>query len=73
MIIQSKLLPVGPMARRLRVAVKWLREEAASGRIPHLEAGRTVLFDPDTVERVLLERAQCMTGPALPVPKKCSS
>ena len=58
MITQSKLLPVGPMARRLRVSVKWLREEAAAGRVPHLQADRAILFDPDTVERVLVERAQ---------------
>jgi hypothetical protein len=58
MIPQSKLLPVGPMARRLRVSVKWLREEAAAGRVPHLQADRAILFDPDTLERVLLERAQ---------------
>jgi hypothetical protein len=60
--MQTKLLPVGPMARRLRVSVKWLRGEAAAGRIPHLQADRTVLFDPDAVERVLLERAQRMEG-----------
>lgn len=58
MITQSKLLPVGPMARRLRVSVKWLREEAAAGRVPHLQADPAILFDPDTVERVLIERAK---------------
>ncbi|MEE9212442.1 MAG: hypothetical protein V3U29_07285 [Phycisphaeraceae bacterium] len=52
------LLPVGPMARRLRVPVKWLREETEAGRIPHLKAGRLLLFDPGTVERVLLRRAR---------------
>lgn len=62
MITQPRLLPVGPMARRLRVSVKWLREEAAAGRIPHLQADRAILFDPDTVERVLVERAQRMEG-----------
>jgi hypothetical protein len=45
------------MARRLRVPVKWLREEAAAGRVPHLRADKALLFDPDAVERVLLERA----------------
>ena len=46
------------MARRLRVTMKWLRAEAEEGRIPHLRAGRILLFDPETVERLLLKRAQ---------------
>lgn len=53
-----KLLLVGPMARRLRVPVKWLRQEAEAGRVPHLKADKAILFDPDTVENVLLERAR---------------
>ena len=58
MITQTKLLPVGPMARRLRVPVRWLRAEAEAGRIPHLQAERVLLFDPETVEAVLVERAR---------------
>ncbi|MFH1268867.1 MAG: DNA-binding protein [Planctomycetota bacterium] len=58
MITQSRLLPVGPMARLLRVPVKWLRQEAEAGRVPCLKADKALLFDPDTVERVLLERAK---------------
>jgi hypothetical protein len=57
MISQSKLLPVGPTARRFRVPVRWLRAEAEAGRIPHVKAERVFLFDPDVVERILLERA----------------
>jgi hypothetical protein len=58
MFTQSKLLPLGPMARRLRLPAKWLRQEAEAGRIPHLKACKVLLFDPEVVERVLLERAQ---------------
>ena len=54
----TKLLPIGPMARRLRVSVRWLRSEAEAGRLPHVKAERQYLFDPEAVERVLLERAQ---------------
>ncbi len=54
----STLVPLGPLARRLRVPAKWLREEALAGRVPHLKAGKVFLFDPDAVERVLLERAR---------------
>ena len=55
---QSRLVPAGPMARRLRVPVRWLRAEAEAGRIPHVKAERVFLFDPEAVEKVLLERAQ---------------
>jgi hypothetical protein len=58
MLTPSKLLPLGIMARRLRVPVRWLRAEAEAGRIPHLRADKVLLFDPETVERVLLEHAR---------------
>jgi hypothetical protein len=58
MIAERKLLIVGQMARYLRVPVAWLRAEAEAGRIPHVQAGKVLLFDPETVERVLLERAR---------------
>ena len=45
------------LARRLRVPVSWLREEAEAGRLPHLKAGRQILFDADTVIGNLRERA----------------
>jgi hypothetical protein len=50
------------MARRLRVPVRWLKAEAETGRIPHVKAERVLLFDPEAVERVLLERAQQAKG-----------
>jgi hypothetical protein len=46
------------MARQLRVSVGWLRAEAEAGRIPHLKADKVLLFDPETVERILLARAR---------------
>jgi hypothetical protein len=58
MFTVPKLLPVGPMARRLRIPVTWLRGEAEANRMPHVKAGKVFLFDPETVERVLLERAR---------------
>jgi hypothetical protein len=53
----EKLTPLSAMARRLRVPVKWLREEAIAGRIPHLNAGGRLMFEPGTVEQVLTARA----------------
>lgn len=46
------------MAHQLRVTSKWLRDEAEAGRVPHLRAGDRLLFDPETGERLLLERAR---------------
>ena len=53
----EQLIPVGWMAKRLRVPVSWLREEAADGRVPHLKAGKQILFNPEAVEAALLKRA----------------
>lgn len=51
------LLPVGPMARRLRVKVSWLKSEADAGRVPCLKADTRYLFAPEAVEKVLADRA----------------
>ena len=55
--MKSSLLTLGAMARRLGVETKWLREETSNGRLPHIKAGKTILFDSETVERILLNRA----------------
>jgi excisionase family DNA binding protein len=44
-------------ARRLRVPVAWLRDEADAGRIPAIKAGRQYLFASATVDQVLFQRA----------------
>ncbi len=53
-----RLIAVSLMGRRLGVSMTWLCAEAQSGRLPHVVAGDTYLFDPATVGRVLWERAQ---------------
>ena len=55
--IHSPLLSLARMARRLRVTVAWLRDEADAGRVPCLLAGTRYLFAPEAVERVLAARA----------------
>ena len=55
---EPTLLPANQMARWIRVPLRWLREEAVAGRIPCVDAGGQLLFDPETVERVLLDRAR---------------
>jgi len=58
----ANLVTASVMARRLRVPARWLVEEAGAGRIPHVQAGRVVLFHPQTVESVLIRRAQQQAG-----------
>jgi hypothetical protein len=55
---RAVLTPLGPTARLLSVPATWLRAEADAGRLPHLRAGSSYLFDVDTIERLLLERAR---------------
>ena len=62
MAINHALLPLGPMARRVRVTTGWLRDEAAAGRVPCLRAGERFLFVPKAVERALAKRATCGTA-----------
>ena len=58
----KRLTPLGHLARRLRVPVRWLRAEAEAGRLPHVKAEKQLLFDAETVERLLLERATAAQG-----------
>lgn len=43
--------------KRYGLSVAWLKAEAEAGRIPHLRAGRRLLFDAEAVEAVLIQRA----------------
>lgn len=52
------LIPLAAMARRLNVTQKWLRAEGEAGRIPCLNAGGRLLFNPETVVRLLVARAK---------------
>lgn len=54
---ETRLIPLPVLARRLRVTVRWLRGEAAAGRLPAVRADKQYLFDSKAVERVLLARA----------------
>lgn len=45
------------LARILGISAAWLRDEAESGRLPGVRAGKRFLFNLPTVERILSERA----------------
>lgn len=61
---QPALLPLSVIARLEGVPAIWLRDEADAGRIPCLRAGRRILFDRETVERILLDRARATEAAA---------
>ena len=52
------LLPFRAIARKLRVPVGWLKDEAAAGRIPHLKTGTQYMGRLSVIEAVLAERAK---------------
>lgn len=56
----EEILSLTRMARRLNVPKTWLREQAAAGEIPAIEAGARWLFNPAVVEQVLAERVREM-------------
>jgi hypothetical protein len=63
------LLPLSLAARLLRVPTSWLRAEAEAGRLPHLKAGKAILFEFEALERALLARArQAQHGEAAHAP-----
>ena len=54
----TKIVSVRQLSRELGVSQVWLREEAEAGRIPALPAGgRNFVFDRESVETALAERA----------------
>lgn len=54
---QPKVLAAGPMARRLRVPVRWLLQLAREKQVPCLFADNVALFEPVATERALAELA----------------
>lgn len=57
-------IPLNALSRRLGLPAAWIKAEAEAGRIPSLRAGRRLMFNPDAVERILIERAKTDTEPA---------
>jgi excisionase family DNA binding protein len=53
----SDLFCLARMAGRLGVTQRWLREQADSGTIPCLKAGKRYLFNPLAVQEALATQA----------------
>lgn len=58
--METQLHTLHSLAQRFKrygLTAAWLRAEAEAGRIPHLKAGRRLLFDAQAVETALIRRA----------------
>lgn len=53
----QSIVPIGRMADLIGVRADWLQDQARAGRIPHLKAGRVLLFNPEAVISALAEQA----------------
>ena len=53
---QTKYIGPGALASHLGLPREWVVREAKQGNLPHITAGRRLLFDPDAVEQTLLKR-----------------
>ena len=53
----SEIFTLSRMARRLGVPQDWMREQADSGHVPCLRAGRRYLFNAAVVQEALAARA----------------
>ena len=53
----QRLSGLGATASHIGCPASWLRDEALAGRIPHIAAGKRLIFSPDAVAAVLLKRA----------------
>lgn len=61
----NRTIPVNEAARLLRVPMAWLRNELEAGRLPGIEAGRTILVHLPTIETHLVDRAQTEKVPEM--------
>ena len=52
----TMFFPIGVVASRMGVPLEWLEHEADAKRIPYLEVGSCLLFNPYAVARALLHR-----------------
>ena len=60
-------IPLHALSRQLGLPAAWIKVEAEAGRIPHLRAGRRLMFNSDAVERILIDRARQQAGKSEPV------
>lgn len=58
MATAPQFVSITEASRRFGVPITWLKAEVEAGRIPSLRVGRRLLFNLESVEQALLDRAQ---------------
>ena len=58
---QRTYVPLHILARRTGLPAAWLKSKAVVGRLPHIKAGRRLMFNSIVVEQVLSELADITT------------
>lgn len=64
MVADSDLWSLWDISQHFNLCADWIRSEAQAGRLPHLKAGRRLLFSRSAVEKALAERAAQYPTPA---------
>ncbi len=59
---EESIVTLDELARRLGLSKRWLTQEVRACRIPHLQAGKSRLFNVDAVRQSLAERAKTGAG-----------
>lgn len=57
-LVKCEVLNLPKAARRLGVTAKWLRDQAETGAVPSLKAGRQYLFDWESLQAALAYQAR---------------
>ena len=55
--METNLVNLTGLSRRVRLPAAWLKSQAAAGRLPCLRVGRKVRFNVAAVEKTLAEMA----------------
>lgn len=55
--MDAKYVGIAEVAQHTGLPIAWIKREADAGRLPCLHVNRRVLFDIESVERALAERA----------------
>lgn len=58
MEVEKRFTSLHRLAQLTGLPAEWLKREAKAGRIPYLEIGRRMMFNPKLVEQALMNRCE---------------
>lgn len=57
---EKEIITDAKLAKKLGVKAAWLRSEADRGVFPHVRAEERYLFNPKTIQNIIIENAKCI-------------